>query len=71
MSFHSPLPKPPAGPSSSDARTRCVRCDLPDRLDVLPGEVELIETWLGGLIADLIGGSGAADSTNEETKEKK
>lgn len=72
MSFHSPLPKSPVGPSSSDACTRRVRCDLPGRLDVLPDEVELIEMWLGGLIADLIGSSGAADSTKQqEAKEKK
>jgi len=65
MSFHPPPPKPPAGPSSPDAPARIVRCDLPNRLGVLPGEVDLIETWLSGLLADLIGGSGAADSTNE------
>lgn len=71
MSFHSPLTKPPAGPSSSDDRTRRVSCDLPNRLAMLPGEVDLIETWLGGLIANLIGACGTADSTNEETKEKR
>lgn len=60
MSFQSPLPKPPAGLFSSDARTRLVRCDLPDRLDVLPGEVDLIAMWLGEMIADLSGGGGAA-----------
>lgn len=71
MSFYSPLPKPPAGPSSPDAPARVVKCDLPACLDVLSGEVELIETWLGGLVADLIGGSGTADSANEQTEEMK
>lgn len=60
MSFQSPLPNPPAGPSSSDARSRRVRCDLPARFDVLPGEVDLVEMWLGELIAELSSGGGAA-----------
>lgn len=73
MSFQSSLPKPPAGPSSSDARTRPVRCDLPARLDVLPGEVDLVETWLAELIADLSVGVGTAvtDPDIKQTKEMK
>lgn len=45
-------------------------CDLPARLDVLPDEVDLIEMWLGGLIADLSGGGGAATFSPDSEQEK-
>lgn len=71
MSFHSHIPKLPAEPSASDARTQCVRCDLPARLDVLPGEVDLIEMWLGNLIADLSGGDGGGAAVTSRQNNRK
>jgi hypothetical protein len=70
MSFHSPLPTPSAGSSAKDGHSRRVSCDLPARLDVLPEEVDLIEMWLGGLIADLSGGGGAATFSPDSEQEK-
>lgn len=73
MSFQSPFPKPPAGPSSPDDRSQSVKCDLPVWLDVLPEEVDLIQMWLGELIADLSGGGGTAvtDPDIKQAKEMK
>ena len=70
MSFLSPFSKPPAGSSSSDTCSRRVECDLPARLDVLPGEVDLIEMWLAEIIADLAGGGGTA-VTDPDIKQAK
>lgn len=60
MSFHSPLPATGSGLPEKGSAGRRVRCDLPARLEVLPEEIALIETWLGDHIAELLGGNGAA-----------
>lgn len=73
MSIHSPLSAAGSRPSPGDAGRRRVRCDLPVRLEVLPGEVDLIEAWLGDLVADLFGGNGTAATgpdRSDEGKEK-
>lgn len=47
MSFHSPIKKP--APRHVPDELRAVQCDLPDGLALLPGEVDLIEMYLGSL----------------------
>ena len=71
MSFHSPLPAAGSGSPAQGGAARRVRCDLPARLEVLPDEVALIETWLGDHIAELFGGNGAAfiDPNSDSRKE--
>ncbi len=65
MSFHAPLPTP-SGSSSQDAPARRVGCDLPAMLDLLPGEVDLIELWFAEMIADLSGGGGGTAITEPD-----
>lgn len=43
----------PLSAAPSVAPDRRVRCDLPDRINVVPGEVELIHHLLGELIPTL------------------
>jgi hypothetical protein len=53
MSIQSPLTQRIVRPTKEAAQPPRVRCDLAERIDVLPGEVDLIEIWAADLITDL------------------
>lgn len=69
MSFHSPIKK--SASRHVPDELRAVQCDLPDGLGLLPGEVELIEMYLGSL--EEIFGELADESTfaHNETEGRK
>lgn len=52
MSFHTPLQR--EAPSGQQA-TRRVVCDLSERPAVTTAELELLELWLGGVLAEILG----------------
>jgi hypothetical protein len=45
-----------------------VRCELPDRLEVSSLEVDLVETWLGNIVAELSGGDGTTPDNAKALK---
>ena len=69
MSFHSPIKNPERHHVSDE--TRAVHCDLPDTVNLLPGEVELIEMYLGNLEEIFSDSRDDPASVRDETEKRK
>lgn len=64
MSFHSPIPTPCKDKLSAVAcPERRVLCNLPDRIGLLENEIEVIQTYLGASLEELLG--CPEETTNE------
>lgn len=56
MSFHSPIPTPCEDKVSASAcPERRVLCNLPDRIGLLENEIEVIQSYLGASLEELLG----------------
>ena len=65
MSFVSPLPDQSTTAPKRGAEGRSVSCDLPARIDLVPGEVDLIERWFADLLPQIFGEEYSACPTSE------
>lgn len=54
MSFHSPCLSSPHLKPTRRTNARSVTCDLPANLDLLPGEIDLIEMWFGDVATEIV-----------------